>query len=238
MRQSPDIQAVVLAGGFGTRLRSRVADLPKAMAPVAGRPFLEYVLDRLVDSGVARIVLATGYLSETIESHFGGAYRGVPVGYSREDTPLGTGGAIAKALRALPAQTTVVLNGDTWLDVDLTAFHTWCLQQPGVPGLVLREVRDVSRFGAVALDGERIDAFGEKQTSGRGFVNAGVYGLALSHFDGFGLPEVFSIETDFFQRCIGRRPLRGFPCRGEFIDIGVPDEFDRAQADLPRWQQR
>jgi len=236
---SADLQAVVLAGGFGTRLRARVVDLPKPMAPVAGRPFLEYVLDRLVNSGVARVALATGYLSETIESHFGSAYRGMAIIYSHEDTPLGTGGAIAKALHALPAQTTLVLNGDTWLDVDLAAFHAWCLQQPASPGLVLREVPDVSRFGAVTLDGEHIVAFGEKQASGRGFINAGVYGLSLAHLEGFGLPEVFSIETDFFQRCIGTpKTLRGFPCHGSFIDIGVPEEFDRAQTDLPRWQQR
>jgi D-glycero-alpha-D-manno-heptose 1-phosphate guanylyltransferase len=232
------MQAVVLAGGFGTRLRARVADLPKPMAPVAGRPFLEYVLDRLVNSGVARVALATGYLSEAIESHFGTAYRGVPIVYSREQQPLGTGGAITKALRALPAQTTLVLNGDTWLDVDLAAFQGWCLQAPASPGIVLRDVPDVSRFGAVTLDGQRIVAFGEKQAAGRGYINAGVYGLTLAHLDGFGLPEVFSIETDFFQRCGSTLTLRGFPCHGSFIDIGVPEEFDRAQTELPIWQQR
>lgn len=233
------MQAVVLAGGFGTRLRARVTDLPKPMAPVAGRPFLEYVLDRLVNSGVVRVALATGYLSEAIESHFGDAYRGMAIVYSREDSPLGTGGAIAKALRALPPQITLVLNGDTWLDVDLVAFHAWCLQQPTSPGLVLREVPDVSRFGAVTLEGDRIVAFGEKQAAGRGYINAGVYGLALAQLEGFGLPEVFSIETDFFQRCIGTpTALRGFPCHGSFIDIGVPEEFDRAQTDLPLWQAR
>ena len=230
------MQAIVLAGGFGTRLRARVSDLPKPMAPVAGRPFLEYVLDRLVASGVSQVSLATGYLSETIEQHFGCAYRGMPLRYSRERVPLGTGGAVLQALRGLPHGTTLVLNGDTWLDVDLATFFAWCLKMPQSPGVVLREVPQTGRFGVVALDGERIVNFGEKCSSGRGWINAGVYGLSLAQLEPFDLPASFSLEIDLFQKHAAALQMRGYPTRGDFIDIGVPEEFDRAQIELPRWQ--
>lgn len=232
------MQAIVLAGGFGTRLRSRVRDVPKSMAPIAGRPFLGYLLERLERAGCSTVVLATGYLSENIERHFGTAYRSLQLRYSREEKPLGTGGAIVRALSSLPAGPALVLNGDTWLDVDLAAFADWSTQRPGAGALVLREVPEVSRFGAVRLEGERIVGFGEKAGCGPGCINAGIYRLALESFRRFDLPEAFSLETDFFQRHVGALDLRGYVCHGDFIDIGVPEEFDRAQQLIPAWSLR
>ena len=232
------MQAIVLAGGLGTRLRARVKDLPKAMAPIAGRPFLAYLLERLERAGCSTVVLATGYLSESIESHFGAAWGALQLRYSREPAPLGTGGAVVRALSGLPAGPTLVLNGDTWLDVDLAAFDAWAAQRPGDGAVVLREVADVSRFGAVRLQGERIVSFGEKAASGPGLINAGIYRLALQTFSRFPLPEVFSLEADFFQKHLAALNLSGHVCQGDFIDIGVPEEFDRAQQLIPAWHRR
>ena len=229
------MQAVILAGGFGTRLRSRIADVPKPMAPVAGRPFLEYLLDRLDRAGCERVVLATGHLSDVIERHFGARYRGIQVEVSRELMPLGTGGAIVQALRRLPEGPALVLNGDTWLDLDWADFTDWCQARAGCDAIVLRSLPDISRFGSVKLEGERVRAFGEKAGAGPGLINAGVYWLSLASLLRFDLPEVFSIEAEYFQPYIGEIDLRGYVMDGAFIDIGVPEDYDRAQIELPRW---
>jgi len=230
------MQAIVLAGGFGTRLRARVADVPKPMAPIAGRPFLEYVLDRLAAAGCQRVVLATGYLSEIIEQHFGASYRGMAVSYSVETTPLGTGGAVLRALRLMPDEPTLVLNGDTWLDMDPATFVHWAQQRAPASAVLLRRVNDVSRYGCVELAGERIVRFGEKSASGPGLINAGFYWLQLAAFERWAFPESFSLENDFFQAHLSDLDLRGTVTEGQFIDIGVPDEYDRAQVEIPQAQ--
>jgi D-glycero-alpha-D-manno-heptose 1-phosphate guanylyltransferase len=234
-RRLTGVQAVVLAGGFGTRLRARVSNLPKPMAPVAERPFLEYVLDRLLAAGCERAVLATGHLSEAIEAHFHTRYRELPIGYSHESSPLGTGGAIVRALSMLSDAPTLVLNGDTWLDLDLAAFERWSDARGGADAIVLRSVPDVSRYGSVRVEGERIVAFGEKQAAGAGLINAGIYRLRRQFFARHNLPPVFSIENDLFQPFAATLGLLGYVVDARFIDIGVPEDYDRAQWQLPAW---
>lgn len=229
------MQAIVLAGGFGTRLRSRLADLPKPMAPVAGRPFLEYILDRLDAAGCERVVLATGHLAQSIESHFGQRYGSLDIDYSRELTPLGTGGAIVNALRAMPQLPTLVMNGDSFVDIDLAAFWQWCGTEPAADAIIVRSLDDVARYGAVTLVGDRVTSFGEKGTRGPGLISTGIYRLRLSSFEPFELPSVFSIEHDFLQPHMHRLGMRGYVAAGRFIDIGLPDAYDRAQTELPRW---
>jgi D-glycero-alpha-D-manno-heptose 1-phosphate guanylyltransferase len=234
-RSPPDaVQAIVLAGGFGTRLRARVSDVPKPMAPIAGRPFLEYVLDRLDSAGCQRVVLATGYLSAVIEAHFGSSYRSMSVAYSVETTPLGTGGAVLKALLQMPDEPTLVMNGDTWLDMDPAGFVAWARARAPADAVLLRRVDDVSRFGCVELDGERITRFGEKSASGPGLINAGFYWLHRASFSRWAFPETFSLENDFFQAHLAELDLRGTITEGAFIDIGVPAEYDRAQVEIPQ----
>lgn len=229
------MQAIVLAGGLGTRLRARVADRPKALAPVAGRPFLSYVLDWLDAGGCTDVVLATGYLSAMIEAEVGTRHRGLSITYSREETPLGTGGAIVQALARLPDAPTLVMNGDTWFGLDLASFATWCRREPQGSAIALREVPDTSRYGTVTLAGERVDRFGERLGGGPGLINAGFYCLQPGLFRGRSLPAAFSIENDFFKPFAAQLALRGYIASGPFIDIGVPDDYDRAQVDLPRW---
>ncbi len=231
------MQAIILAGGAGTRLRARVSDVPKPMAPVAGRPFLEYLIARLLLAGCRRIVLSVGYLHEKVSDHFGARAGAADIAYAVEDRPLGTGGAIALALRSCdPAEPVLVMNGDSFLDVDLAAFADWYRRSDGEFGMVLRKVDDVSRFGEVRFSGERVTEFIEKGGEARaGWINAGIYALRAGLFERFQLPDAFSLERDVLGAQLSALDVRAFPVDGYFIDIGIPEEFDRAQRELPQY---
>ena len=171
-------EAVILAGGFGTRLSHVVSDVPKPMAPVYGRPFLCYLLDRLIDAGIGRIVLATGYKHECIEDYFGTEYRGVEIVYSQETTPLFTGGAIRQAADKIQSDDFVVLNGDTLFDIDLTKLYDFHIKNHANLSIALRHVTDTSRYGSVACTNDHIVAFSEKTESlGAGDINGGIYAV-------------------------------------------------------------
>ena len=170
--------AIILAGGLGTRLRESVSDRPKVLAEVCGRPYLAFLLDQMVDAGVRSIVLCTGYMGELVEEAFGASYRGARLDYSLEPEPLGTGGALALALeRGLVATTpTIVLNGDSYCDVDVRAYLAWAAETGARSALVLKEVDDASRYGRVEVgDGDALVSFREKEEgSGAGWINAGI----------------------------------------------------------------
>lgn len=222
-------KAIVLAGGRGERLQSVVPDLPKPMAPVGGRPFLEYILDRLVTAGVTDVILSVGYRAEAIQEHFGRAYRSLQIRYSRERYPLGTGGAMALALKGEDSSPALVLNGDTLVDIDYPALMIWYAQTSAQVAIVLRHVPDVSRYGAVVLLGERVIEFQEKGQTGPGLVNAGVYVVGPEILSKYGSGERFSFETDILQPYCRELQSRAFVTAGYFIDIGTPDDYERAQ---------
>ena len=224
--------AIVLAGGRGERLQPVVPDLPKPMAPVRGRPFLEYILDRLVDAGLTEVTISVGYKAEVIEEHFGQAYRSLQIRYSRERYPLGTGGAMALALKGGESSPTLVLNADTLVDIDYPALMAWYAQTPTVVAIVLRHVPDVSRYGAVVLLGERVVEFQEKGQEGPGLVNAGVYVVGPEIFSQYGSGEHFSFETDILQPYCRELQPRAFITTGYFIDIGTPSDYERAQREV------
>jgi D-glycero-alpha-D-manno-heptose 1-phosphate guanylyltransferase len=223
------MEAVVLAGGLGTRLRSVVPDLPKPMAPVAGRPFLEILLSSLARQGVARVVLSVGHRAAQIVEHFGAAYDGLEIDYAVEDSPLGTGGAVRLALSRCRSEPVLVLNGDTFLELDLPALWA-CWRADRAPVVVAREVEDTARFGRMRIEDGRVIAFAEKGVAGPGTINGGVYLVPRDLLDGFEPGRAFSIESDFFTPQAGRRTIRAFVARGRFIDIGVPDDYARAQS--------
>lgn len=224
--------AIVLAGGRGERLQPVVPDLPKPMAPVRGRPFLEYILDRLVDAGLTEVTISVGYKAEVIEEHFGQAYRSLQIRYSRERYPLGTGGAMALALKGDESSPVLVLNADTLVDIDYPALMAWYAQTPTVVAIVLRHVPDVSRYGAVVLLGERVVEFQEKGQEGPGLVNAGVYVVGPEIFSQYGSGEHFSFETDILQPYCRELQPRAFITTGYFIDIGTPSDYERAQREV------
>ena len=225
-------KAIILAGGRGERLQPVVPDLPKPMAPVRGRPFLEYILDRLVDAGLTEVTISVGYKAEVIEEHFGQAYRSLQIRYSRERYPLGTGGAMALALKGDESSPALVLNADTLVDIDCQALMAWYAQTPTPVAIVLRHVPDVSRYGAVVLLGERIVEFQEKGQEGPGLVNAGVYVVGPEIFSQYGSGEHFSFETDILQPYCRELQPRAFVTTGYFIDIGTPSDYERAQREM------
>lgn len=227
-------EAIVLVGGLGTRLRSVVDDVPKALAPVAGRPFLALLLDALASQGMRRAVLATGYLGNQIEDAFGATWRGMALGYSREARPLGTGGAIALALRMLEGDTCFVLNGDTWLQLDYAVFDAEMGAVGRALGLALARVPDVARYGAVHLDRACVTGFAEKEASGPGYINAGVYRIVRSLADDFPVADAFSFERDVLVPAVARGGVGAFTQTDGFIDIGVPEDFLRAQSVFSR----
>lgn len=227
------MKAIVLAGGMGTRLRGRVPDLPKPMAPVAGKPFLEYVLDRLVVGGIGEIILSVGYRADSIISHFGRHYRDTVLKYAVETEPLGTGGAIAHAMRGEGDAPLLVLNGDTLLNIDYAVFLRWYAQAPTPVAMVLRPVPDAARYGSVLVSDERVTAFVEKGLTGPGLINAGVYIVKPEVFGRFGLSGNFSLETDLLQRHLEELSPKAFLTDAYFIDIGIPEDYDRAQHELP-----
>lgn len=228
------MRAIVLAGGMGTRLRERISDLPKPMAPVGGRPFLEYLLDRLAAAGIAATTLSVGYMWQAIRDHFGTTYRGMAIDYAVEDEPLGTGGALLHALGRTEGGPVLAMNGDSLLDLDLAALKAWYESEPMPIAMVVRAVPDVARYGGVAVENGRIVAFREKGPGGPGWINAGIYCLQPAVFAGYRDGDHFSFEQDILQpRCLELRP-RAWCSDAYFIDIGVPEDYDRAQNELPR----
>ena len=229
----PYREAIVLAGGFGTRLAHVVPDVCKPMAPVAGRPFLRFIMDQLAAAGFDRAVVADGYRREQIEGFFGGSYRGMAIEYSPEETPLFTGGAVRKALGMCESDWVFVLNGDTWLDVDFAAMEESALGAPASVAAVVavKRMRDFERYGTVDVSPEGVlTAFHEKRPCEEGLINAGVYLVRRDALDA--MPDKFSLESDFFERVVGEGALRVVECDGGFIDIGVPGDYEIAQTML------
>ena len=221
-------EAIVLAGGFGTRLRGVVDDVPKPLAPVAGRPFLAWLLDRLAAGGM-RCILATGYLSELIEKRIGSRWQGMDIAYSLEPRPLGTGGAIRLAASRLHGDAAHVLNGDTWLEYDPIALEA-AARDAGVPmAIALARVDDVARYGAVDIDHGRVAGFREKGEAGPGWINAGCYFLGADALAALPARDAFSFEQDVLQPRVQAGAVAAFTATAGFIDIGVPEDYARAQ---------
>jgi D-glycero-alpha-D-manno-heptose 1-phosphate guanylyltransferase len=227
------VEAIILAGGFGTRLRSRVADLPKPMADIAGRPFLALLLDYLADQGFHRIILSVGYRHEAISDFFGPRYRSLDLVYVVEAEPLGTGGAIRYALGRASGEPVWVLNGDTFLALDYRAMTAWHGHRGWAQmTMAVRRVPDVSRYGTVELAGDRVSGFASGGPPDPGLVNSGVYLTSRALLEATELPPVFSFERDLLPAKARAGVIAAFTCDSWFIDIGVPDDYDRAQTEL------
>ena len=227
------MEAIILAGGLGTRLRDLVPDLPKPMAPINGRPFLAYVLDALDAAGFASAILAIGYRSDSIQDHFGQVYRGLRLRYSVEHEPLGTGGAIRLALEQAVVPNVFVVNGDTFLQVDYRALLKAHLDAGASLSLAVHALPDVARYGALELADGRVCGFLEKGRVGPGVINAGTYLLSPNLFERYALPRVCSFETDLLMPHVAEIAPLAFETGGLFIDIGVPEDYVRAQDMLP-----
>ena len=230
--------AIILAGGFGTRLKSVVRDVPKPMAPVNGKPFLHYQLLYLKHFGITHVIFSVGYMHEVIENYFGHSYMDMTITYARETETLGTGGGIRLALTLCQDKETLVLNGDSFFDCDISAVYQKHRSTRADCTLALRRVENAGRYGTILFNTEnRITAFIEKtQQPDAGTINAGVYILHkntyLSHVPAQG---AFSIEKDFFEKKLTHLHFTGIEFNAYFIDIGLPEDYAQAQDDFKRF---
>ena len=223
------MEAIILAGGMGTRLREVVADVPKPMALVGGKPFLWHVLGWLAKYNCSRIVISTGYKSEIISDHFGNSFRDIPLDYAVEEKTLGTGGALKFALERTVSDDVLIVNGDTWFPVDLEKFISFHHETESRFTIALKRMKDFSRYGSVECRENRIVRFNEKKFCSDGLVNGGIYLMNRYFLDQFSLPDVFSLEKDILEKVAGKGILRCVEFSEPFIDIGVPDDYRKAQ---------
>lgn len=226
--------AIVLAGGLGTRLRSVLQDLPKPMAPIGERPFLSYLLHSLEAYGIEETILSVGYRREAIVEHYGESYGRMRLRYAVEEEPLGTGGGIYLACRMTDDEDVLILNGDTLFDVNLKSLVAAHFNSTAAITLSLKPMRDFDRYGTVELDEEeRILAFHEKKPCTEGLINGGVYALRNDLWHRIAKAERFSFEKDVLERYLDVLDFRGYVSGGYFIDIGIPEDYARAQVELP-----
>jgi D-glycero-alpha-D-manno-heptose 1-phosphate guanylyltransferase len=241
--QSPDVyadgtyrinaQAIVLAGGLGTRLRSVVPDLPKCMARVAGRPFLFYVINYLRSQGITNFIFSLGYKHEVIEEYLQAEFSRLTYTCVIEEEPLGTGGAVKLACKKSTEKNVLVLNGDTFFKINLqklASFHDTCGADCT---LSLKPFHNFTRYGVVELNKDySIKNFREKLYYDEGLINGGVYALHSEIFLTDNLPDKFSFEKDYLEKFTGSRKFYGLIQDEYFIDIGIPEDFERAQTEL------
>jgi D-glycero-alpha-D-manno-heptose 1-phosphate guanylyltransferase len=224
-------EAIILAGGLGTRLRNAVPDLPKCMAPVAGRPFLFYVINYLRSQGIEKFIFSLGYKHEVIEEYLHSQFSALRYKCVVEAEPLGTGGAIKLACSKINAENVLVANGDTLFKIsvdDLAAVH---YDNAADVTLALKPMTDFDRYGIVETNENNfINRFREKQFCKQGNINGGVYLLNAIRFMENDWPPVFSFEKDFLET--NRFRLFGSVQDSYFIDIGIPEDFKRAQTEL------
>ncbi len=234
-------EAIILAGGFGTRLQSVVSDVPKPMAPVNEQPFLNYVFSYLKYYGIKHVVLSTGYLADKISDFYKDEFLGIQISYTKEVTPLGTGGGIRLALEKCKTKTVLVLNGDSFFDVNLNSYYNLHCTFHSNISLALRKVQNAARYGTLKLsNGPTIKAFKEKDGLDKeGLINGGVYLITRELFLSKTTSEInFSIEKDFFETRINEINLLGFEYQGYFIDIGIPEDYTKAQYDFKEFKYR
>jgi D-glycero-alpha-D-manno-heptose 1-phosphate guanylyltransferase len=226
-------ECIILAGGLGTRLRSVISELPKCMAPVAGKPFLYYVIDHFQNQGIEKFIFSVGYKSESIIEYLDDKYSTLNIQYSIEDEPLGTGGAIKLASTKASQKNVLIVNGDTLFKINLNKlkdFHNMC---DADCMLSLKPMQNFDRYGVVELNKDHsIKSFKEKQYYEAGLINGGVYILNAEKFFKEDLPEKFSFEKDYLETFYDKRRMYGVVQDEYFIDIGIPEDYERAQTEL------
>lgn len=230
MHKLSDVTALILAGGLGLRLRSAVNNLPKVLASVNGRPFITFLLDQLISAGFQHAVLCTGYLGNKVNDTIGDHYKSLSIQYSQEREQLGTGGALVDAMPLVSTDNVLVMNGDSYLDVNLSDYIAKYFDNNQHPALLLTQISDTSRYGRVELDAEGfIRSFKEKgSNAGAGWINAGIYILKKHLLNSVFYRKPYSLERELFPDLVGKG-LCGFQCTASFIDIGTPESLASAK---------
>lgn len=226
-------ECIILAGGLGTRLRSEVPDLPKCMAPVSGKPFLEYLINYLLQQGISHFVFSLGYMHEAIEGFLKQFYPNLSYKIVIEQEPLGTGGAIALACKDANAENVIVMNGDTMFKVNISELINYHINNNAECTLSLKPMNDFDRYGVVEINKDGgIQSFNEKKYYKSGLINGGVYALKRKSFLSINFPEKFSFEKDYLEKYYSSNKMTGLIQDYYFIDIGIPEDFKRAGIEL------
>ena len=228
-------EAIVLAGGLGTRLKNVIKDIPKPMADINGKPFLEYLFNYLTKYNINRVILSVGFKHEAIDKYFGKKYKDIDIIYAVEDEPLGTGGGILNASFYPHENLVYLLNGDTFFNVDLFELFHFHSKTKADFSLSLKRLQNFDRYGTVEMNGDRIIKFNEKKYKEEGLINGGVYILNKYLFESLPFPEKFSFEKDFLEKYLNQFFINGYISNEYFIDIGIPEDYQKAQKDLVNW---
>ena len=232
--------AIILAGGFGTRLKSLVSNIPKPMAMVNNQPFLNYLINYLKHYQIKNIVFSTGYLSNVIELHYKNKYENLTINYSKEEEPLGTGGGIRKAIELIDEQNILVLNGDSFFDVNLFELYNQFITNQYDAIIASRKVENADRYGTIETQNQIITNFNEKTGNSKpGIINGGVYILNKNHYINNTINNInFSIEKNYFEKYFKTSVFGTYTCSGYFIDIGIPTDFLRAQNEFKNFKYK
>lgn len=216
---------VILAGGLGTRLSHLIPDLPKPMAPVNGKPFLEIILEQLSSYNFKKVILSVGHKHEKIESYFGSSYKNIELLYCIEETPLGTGGAIKKAISMCQSDKVFILNGDTYFDVNFREMIESHLNLNSDVSIAVKKLQNFDRYGTVTFTEKRISGFFEKKPTTEGFINGGTYLLNTLKINFEEYQNKFSFEKDFLEIKYNELTFSAFISDKYFIDIGIPEDY-------------
>ncbi len=226
-------EAIILAGGYGTRLQEAVPNFPKVLAPVAGKPFLSYVIDYLRMQGITRFVFALAYKAEQIESFLKDFYPTLQYATTVETEPLGTGGAIRLALQKTKTENILLVNGDTVFKIDVEALYNQHRQTNAACTLALKPMTDCSRYGNVSLAADgRVTEFATKGVAERGLINGGNLILNKTRFFRHAFPPGFSFEEEYLAKKVNVEAIYGAVQDAYFIDIGVTEDYEKAQTEL------
>ncbi len=231
-------EAVILAGGRGERMQGVLPGIPKPMAPVRGKPFLEYLLSFLRRNGIHKVILSVGYHHNQIRAYFGTRTCDLDIVYAREKEPLGTGGGLMNAMRYVTGRQTFVLNGDSYFDIDLGKFYEFASLKGAEVCIALAYVSSSGRYGTVEMDAnQRITGFREKNKSAApGYINAGIYIMDRSFAGHTAERKSFSLEKEYFEQHFRDTLMFGFQADAYFIDIGVPEDYRKAQDEFERFE--
>ena len=225
-------EAIILAGGFGTRLKEHVPNIPKPMAPINGRPFLDILLSNLSNQGITKVILSVGYLADYIQGYFGNTKYNIDISYNIERSPLGTGGAIFSSLQLCKNDYVFVLNGDTFINVNFSSLEKYWNKYKN-PIIVTRKATSNSRYGLIKVNENIIKEFNSSEHSQeKCLINAGVYVLPRNIVNLFSKNKPFSFESDYLPSAINSTQFFSYECDSYFIDIGIPEDYQRAQMEL------
>jgi len=223
-------EAIILAGGLGTRLKDILPDIPKCMAPVNGKPFLEYILEYLINQEINKVILSVGYRKDHIINNFGSKYKSISIDYAIEDEPLGTGGAIKLALSHCTQDMVFVINGDTYFLPELQEIENQYFQKSADITIAVKFMNETARYGLVHMDKDgQIIHFKEKYPqSESGWINGGIYLLNKQIFDTL-QEKRFSLENDFFKVSCSKLKMQAYQSDAFFLDMGIPEDYEKAQ---------